>query len=85
MWSALLAVSTSSWETATGEILRVIGTSPTNVQPVFETIARSGVSVCRALGCVVFVVDGDMIRVAVIKDLSQAKRYFGPNFDPGVK
>src|SRR5215831_5696498 len=51
-------------ETATSEILRVIGTSPTDVLSVFETIARSGVSVCGALGCVVFVVDGDMIRVA---------------------
>jgi two-component system, NtrC family, sensor kinase len=51
-------------EKATGEILRVIGSSPTDAQPVFETIARSGVSVCAALGCAVFVVDSDMLRVA---------------------
>jgi signal transduction histidine kinase len=51
-------------QTATSEILRVIGSSPTDVQPVFETIARSGVSVCAALGCAVFVVDGDRLRVA---------------------
>ena len=51
-------------QTATSEILRVIGSSPTDVQPVFDTIARSGVSVCAALGCAVFVVDGDMLRVA---------------------
>ena len=51
-------------QTATSEILRVIGSSPTDAQPVFETIARSGVSVCAALGCVVFVVDGDMLRAA---------------------
>jgi GAF domain-containing protein len=51
-------------ERATGEILRVIGSSPTDAQPVFETIARSGVSVCAALGCAVFVIDGDMLRVA---------------------
>jgi GAF domain-containing protein len=51
-------------QTATSEILRVIGSSPTDAQPVFETIARSGVSVCAALGCAVFVVDGDMLRVA---------------------
>jgi GAF domain-containing protein len=51
-------------QTATSEILRVIGSSPTDAQPVFETIARSGLSVCSALGCVVFVVDGDMLRVA---------------------
>ena len=51
-------------QSATSEILRVIGSSPTDAQPVFETIARSGVSVCAALGCAVFVVDGDVLRVA---------------------
>ena len=51
-------------ETATSQILRVIGSSPTDVQPVFDTIARSGVSVCGALGCVVLVVEDGMIRVA---------------------
>jgi two-component system NtrC family sensor kinase len=56
-------------ETATGEILRVIGCSPTDVQPVFETIARSCVSVCGALGSVIFVVDGGMIRVAATHGL----------------
>jgi hypothetical protein len=49
---------------ASKQILRVIGSSPTDVQPVFEAIARSGVSVCGALACVVLVVDGSMIRVA---------------------
>ena len=52
-------------ESATSDILRVIGSSPTDAQPVFETIARSGLSVCAALGCVVFVVDGDTLRVAL--------------------
>src|SRR3989475_3232003 len=51
-------------QTATSEILRVIGSSPTDVQPVFDTIARSGVSVCAALGWAVFGVDGDMLRLA---------------------
>ncbi len=51
-------------QTATAEILGVIGSSPTDVQPVFETIARSGVNVCAGLACAVFVVDGDMVRVA---------------------
>ena len=41
-------------ETATAEILRVIGSSPNDAQPVFETIARNGVSICAALGCAVF-------------------------------
>jgi two-component system NtrC family sensor kinase len=54
-------------QTATSEILRVIGSSPTDMQPVFEAIARSGVSVCAALGCVVFAVEGDIIRVAATR------------------
>jgi len=51
-------------QTATAEILRVIGTSPVDTQPVFDVIARSGVSVCGAHSCTLFVVDGDMLRVA---------------------
>jgi GAF domain-containing protein len=51
-------------QTATAEILRVIGTSPMDAQPVFDAIARSGVRVCGAHSCALFVVDGDMLRVA---------------------
>jgi signal transduction histidine kinase len=51
-------------QTATADILRVIGSSPTDVQPVFEAIARSGVSVCAALGCALFAIEGDIIRLA---------------------
>jgi len=51
-------------QTATAEILRAIGTSPTDAQPVFEGIARSAVSVCRALGCAVFFIEGDVIHLA---------------------
>jgi len=51
-------------QAATAEILRVIGTSPMDTQPVFDVIARSGVRVCGAHSCTLFVVDGDMVRVA---------------------
>src|SRR3989442_2820721 len=51
-------------QTATAEILRVIGASPMDTQPVFDGIARSGVRVCGAHSCALFVVDGDMLRVA---------------------
>src|SRR5687768_8252602 len=48
-------------QTATAEILRVIGTSPTSTGLVFEAIARSAVRVCGALSCGVFVVDESML------------------------
>src|SRR3977135_1025067 len=51
-------------QTATAEILRIIGTSPTDAQPVFDGIAQSGVRVCGAHSCTLFIVDGDLLRVA---------------------
>src|SRR5713101_7404820 len=51
-------------QAATAEILRVIGTSPGDTQPVFDGIALSGVRVCGAHSCVLFVVEGDMLRIA---------------------
>src|SRR5882724_2163810 len=51
-------------QAATAEILRVIGTSPRDAQPVFDVIVRSGVRVCGAFSCTLFIVDGDLLRVA---------------------
>jgi two-component system, NtrC family, sensor kinase len=41
--------------TATSEILRVISASPTDVQPVFETIVRNASMVCGAFDAAVFI------------------------------
>jgi GAF domain-containing protein len=46
---------------ATSEILRVIRASPTNVQPVFETIVRNAVSLCGSLFANVFQFDGELL------------------------
>jgi GAF domain-containing protein len=50
-------------QTATSEVLRVISSSPTDVQPVFDAIARSAASLCEAFDAVVFTVDGNMLRL----------------------
>ena len=48
-------------QAATAEILRVIRTSPNDVQPVFETIVRNAVSLCGGLFANVFRFDGELL------------------------
>jgi two-component system, NtrC family, sensor kinase len=48
-------------QTATSEILRVISRSPTDVQPVFDTIVESVVRLCDGVFTTVFRFDGDLI------------------------
>jgi signal transduction histidine kinase len=47
-------------QTATAEVLRVISSSPTDVQPVFDTIVRSAVQLCRAIYGSVYRFDGEL-------------------------
>jgi two-component system NtrC family sensor kinase len=51
-------------QTATSEILRVISSSPTDVQPVFDAIAANAQGLCRARTSVVYTFDGELIHVA---------------------
>src|SRR5262249_25337207 len=52
-------------QTATSEILRVIASSPTDVQPVFDTVVHSAVGLCGAFDARIWQLDGDrLIRVA---------------------
>jgi GAF domain-containing protein len=48
-------------QTATSDILRVISSSPTDVQPVFDTIVRSAVRLCDGLFSALFQFDGELI------------------------
>jgi two-component system, NtrC family, sensor kinase len=47
--------------TATGDILQVISRSPTDVQPVFDTIVGSAVRLCDGLFSALFQFDGEVI------------------------
>jgi two-component system NtrC family sensor kinase len=47
-------------ETATAEILRIIGSSPAKTQPVFEAIAKHAVLLCEATWGGVFAFDGTL-------------------------
>ena len=51
-------------QTATSEILRVISRSPTDAQPVFEAIVRSGSALCHAPDVLVMIAERDALRIA---------------------
>jgi GAF domain-containing protein len=59
-------------QTATAEILQVIASSPTDVQPVFETIAQRSVRLCGALFGGVSTFDGEMIHVTAAHNYTPA-------------
>jgi GAF domain-containing protein/CheY-like chemotaxis protein len=50
-------------QTATAEILRVISSSPTDIQPVFDTIARNARRLCEAGSAQVLTYDGEMLHL----------------------
>src|SRR3989338_8782400 len=49
-------------QTATGEILRVIASSPTDIQPVLDVVAESAARLCDAKDAVIRRIDGDVQR-----------------------
>src|SRR5262249_60022815 len=50
-------------QTATAEILRVISSSPTDIQPVFAAVLRSAARLCDASDAQILQVDGDGLRI----------------------
>jgi signal transduction histidine kinase len=54
---------TLDYQTATAEILHVISSSPTDVQPVFDTIAERAARLCDATFGLVFTFDGELIHL----------------------
>jgi GAF domain-containing protein len=68
-------------QTATSEILRVIASSPTDAQPVFDTIAQSAVRLCDAVFGAVYRVEGGQIHMVAEtgigpEGLARAQRIF---------
>jgi PAS domain S-box-containing protein len=57
-------------QTATGEILQVISSSPTDVQPVFDTIARRAMSLCGGSVCGVLTFDGELVHIAALANVN---------------
>jgi signal transduction histidine kinase len=69
-------------QAATTEILRVISSSPTDVQPVFETIAESAMRLCGAAVSGVLRFDGSLIHLAAYRNFSAAVRAIVPQDYP---
>jgi GAF domain-containing protein len=53
-------------QTATAEILRVISSSPTDMQPVFDSIAESAVRLCGAEASTVTRFDGEWVHLVAV-------------------
>src|SRR5262249_34533708 len=59
-------------QTATGDILRIISSSPTDVQPVFDSIVRSAVRLLDGHSANVLRVSGDQLQLAAMTAVSEA-------------
>jgi signal transduction histidine kinase len=57
-------------QTATSEILRVIANSPTDIQPVFDTIAERVIRLCDAAQGVVTTFDGEVVHIAALANFN---------------
>ena len=61
---------TRQQQLATAEILKVISTSPSNIQPVFDVIAKHAVRLCDGQFCAVFHFDGELIHIGALHGMS---------------
>jgi GAF domain-containing protein/CheY-like chemotaxis protein/anti-sigma regulatory factor (Ser/Thr protein kinase) len=59
-------------QTATAEILRVISSSPTDVQPVFDTIVNRAPRLCGANFCVLYRFDGELLHLVAHYHMPEA-------------
>src|SRR5437764_15089172 len=63
-------------QTATSELLKVIGQSTFDLQPVFETMAENAVKLCEATQAFIFRFDGHLLRVVATHGTSTELRAF---------
>ncbi|HSE88655.1 MAG TPA: GAF domain-containing protein [Candidatus Binatia bacterium] len=66
-------------QTATSEILGVIASSPTDIQPVFQTILENAARLCEAQNGAVFRFDGEAFRAVVWKNVSEELEVYTQN------
>jgi two-component system, NtrC family, sensor kinase len=59
-------------QTATSEVLSIIRQSPADAQPVFDAIVQSAARLCGAIFSVVYLYDGDCLRIAATHNFTPA-------------
>src|SRR5262249_48905064 len=57
---------------ATSEILKLIARSPTDVRPVFDTLAERAMRLCDAKFSLICLYDGELLHIAVLHNVSPA-------------
>ena len=75
-------------QTATSEVLQVIGTSPGELQPVFDAMLDNATRICEAKLGFLWLVEGDGLRRAAFRGVSPEYLGGGPgqsSFRPGPK
>ena len=63
-------------QTATSELLKVIGRSTFDLQPVFETLAANAIRLCEAERALIFRFDGQVMRVVATHNVFPELRAF---------
>src|SRR5215469_9801729 len=61
-------------QTATADVLRVISSSPGDLEPVFQTMLENAVRICAARFGVLFLAEGDTYRVVAMRNVPESYR-----------
>jgi GAF domain-containing protein len=67
-------------QTATAEILRVISSSPTDLQPVMDVVAESAAQFCGASNVAILRLEGELLRVVAAHGPSPTHQPIGSTF-----
>ena len=72
------------FQTATGEVLRIVASSPENLQPVFDAMLEKAIALCAAKFGTLFLYDGNEFSMVADRNLppQYAKLLRGKSFSP---